>query len=193
MAKKRLLRWAALLALLAVLAVLAVAGLRRGLHRLELSLYPKGYSELVEPAAAENGLDPLLVYSIIRTESGFDPNAESGAGARGLMQITSVTFDWIKSKIASGEDIAFDDLFDPALNLRFGTYYFAACLERYQGDVATAAAAYHSGWGTVDGLLEQARYTADGKTLHTFPYAQMGRYVRKIEAAYQRYQALYKA
>ena len=179
----------AVLLALFLLGAILFAAFQKRIERWE---YPQHYPEYVTYYADKYGIDPLILYAFIRTESNFDPMAESDAGARGLMQITEITFDWIKSKIASGEDIAFDDLFDPALNLRFGTYYFAACLERYQGDVATAAAAYHSGWGTVDGLLEQARYTADGKTLHTFPYAQMGRYVRKIEAAYQRYQALYK-
>ena len=109
------------------------------------------------------------------------------------MQITEVTFDWIKSKIAPGEDLTFDDLYDPAVNIRFGVYYISACLERYHGDVSTAAAAYHSGWGTVDGLLESSDYSADGEVLHTFPYQQMGLYVTKINRAYERYQALYGA
>ena len=63
-------------------------------------------------------------------------------GARGLMQITDETFLWIKSKIAPGEEITFDDLFDPAVNIRFGTYLLATCLARYDGDFSTAAAAW---------------------------------------------------
>ena len=117
--------------------VLAVRGLREGLHRLDLARYPLKYTEYVENAAAANGVDPLLIYAVIRTESGFDPSAESNVGARGLMQITEVTFDWIKSKIAPGEDLTFDDLYDPAVNIRFGVYYVSACLERYHGDVST--------------------------------------------------------
>lgn len=180
------------LAVFAAVIVLAVLGLREGLHRLDLVRYPLKYTDYVEAAADENGVDPLLIYAVIRTESGFDPAAESGVGARGLMQITEVTFDWIKSKIAADEDLTFDDLYDPAVNIRFGVYYFSACLERYHGDVSTAAAAYHSGWGTVDGLLESSDYTADGHILHTFPYQQMGLYVTKITRAYERYQALYE-
>lgn len=181
------------LVVLAAVAVLAVRGLREGLYRLDLARYPLKYTEYVENEAVANGVDPLLLYSIIRTESGFDPNAESSVGARGLMQITEVTFDWIKSKIAKNEPVTFDDLYDPAVNIRFGAYYFAACLARYHGDVSTAAAAYHSGWGTVDGLLEKAEYSASGETLHTFPYEQMGLYVTKINRAYERYRALYGA
>ena len=64
---------------------------------------------------------------------------------------------------------------------------------RLGGALSTAAAAYHSGWGTVDGLLESSDYSADGEVLHTFPYQQMGLYVTKINRAYERYQALYGA
>ena len=97
------------LVVLAAVVVLAVRGLREGLHRLDLARYPLKYTEYVEKEAAANGVDPLLIYAVIRTESGFDPGAESSVGARGLMQITEVTFDWIKSKIAPGEDLTFDD------------------------------------------------------------------------------------
>lgn len=162
-----------------------------GLKQLEKSMYPTSYSDLVEQYAEQNQMDPLLVYSVIRTESGFDPNATSGVEARGLMQITEETFHWIKSKIAKDEDIDFDDLYDPKTNIRFGTYYFSRCLSRYENHVGTAAAAYHSGWGTVDKLLKDPKYSDDGKTLHTYPYEQMGRYVQKIDRAYMKYQKYY--
>ena len=107
------------------------------------------------------------------------------------MQITEETFDWIKSKIAPTEPLTFEDLYDPETNIRFGTYFVSYCLLRYQQDLATAAAAYHSGWGTVDDLLAQSEYSADGKTLDHYPYPQMRQYVRKITHSYQRYQEIY--
>lgn len=179
------------LVVLTAVAVLAVRGIQEGLHRIDLARYPLKYTEYVDGAAAANGVDPLLIYAVIRTESGFDPSAESNVGARGLMQITEVTFDWIKSKIAPGEDLTFDDLYDPAVNIRFGVYYISACLERYHGDVSTAAAAYHSGWGTVDALLQKEEHSADGITLQGFPYNQMHHYVEKITVCYAVYQNLY--
>ena len=113
--------------------------------------------------------------------------------ARGLMQITDETFQWIKSKIAPTEALTFEDLYDPEVNVRFGSYYLAVILERYDQDIATAAAAYHSGWGTVDQLLEQEKYTEDGQTLIVFPYEQMDLYVKKIHRNYDIYQRLYGA
>lgn len=155
--------------------------------------YPIQYAEYVTYYADKYDIDPLMLYAFIRTESNFNPRADSDAGARGLMQITEVTFDWIKSKIAPTEDLTFEDLYDPETNIRFGSYFVSYCLLRYQDDLATAAAAYHSGWGTVDDLLVQSQYSADGKTLDHYPYPQMRLYVKKITSSYQRYQEIYTA
>lgn len=181
---------------LAVLLVLALAGallfalFQDKINRWE---YPIQYAEYVTYYADKYDIDPLMLYAFIRTESNFDPMADSDAGARGLMQITEVTFDWIKSKIAPTEELTFEDLYDPETNIRFGSYFVSYCLLRYQDDLATAAAAYHSGWGTVDDLLAQTQYSADGKTLDHYPYPQMRLYVKKITSSYQRYQEIYTA
>lgn len=179
--------------LLAVLVLLIAAALTMvfGGRRLHEASYPQKYSEYVTYYADKYQIDPLMIYSVIRTESGFDPQAQSNVDARGLMQITEETFEWIKSKIAPNEDLVFEDLYDPETNIRFGTFYFVRCLERYQGDLATAAAAYHSGWGTVDQLLKDPNYTQNGETLIVFPYTQMDRYVSKITHSYSAYQELY--
>ena len=164
MAKKAKSRRPGLLrTLLAVLVVLALAAtllftvFRRQVDTME---YPCRYNEYVEYYAGKYNIDPLILYSFIRTESNFNPNAQSNVGARGLMQIT-------------------------------GTYFVSYCLLRYHDDLATAAAAYHSGWGTVDNLLSQAEYSSDGETLDHYPYPQMRLYVRKITNSYQRYQDIY--
>lgn len=176
------------LVFLLVLGVLCLPPVRT---RMEKAFYPCKYSALVEQYAAEYDLDPLLVYSFIRTESGFDPAATSSVNARGLMQMTEETFLWMRSKIAAGENVTFDDLYDPAVSLRYGCYYLHLCLQRYNGDVATAAAAYHSGWGTVDTLLQMEEHSTDGVTLQGFPYNQMHHYVEKITACYAVYTRLY--
>lgn len=153
--------------------------------------YPIKYQKEVLHWAQEFGVDPYMVFAVIKTESGFDPSAESSASARGLMQMTSDTFDWIKGKIAPDEALTFDDLYDPEVAIRFGVCYFAYCMDRYGQDLSTAAAAYHSGWGTVDGLLQDSANTPDGVRLTTFPYRQMNHYVNKINNSYREYQQLY--
>lgn len=179
---------ALVLLVLAGMLVLSVPAVR---DKVERQLYPCKYQAVVEQWAQTYDLDPLLVYSFIRTESGFDPDATSAVGARGLMQMTEETFLWLRSKIAPEEDVTFGNLYDPAVNIRFGCYYLRLCMERYHGDVATAAAAYHSGWGTVDTLLQMEEHSSDGQTLKGFPYNQMHHYVEKITACYGVYTRLY--
>lgn len=161
-----------------------------GKHLLRME-YPRRYEEYVQYYADKYEMDPLILYAFIRTESNFDPRAQSDAGARGLMQITEVTFDWIKGNIAPDEPLTFDDAFDPETSIRFGSYFVKYCLARYEDDLATAAAGYHSGWGTVDDLLDDRRFTDDGSTLNGFPYEQMNLYVKKITSSYRWYQRLY--
>ena len=184
----RLLRRLVVLVCIAAVLLTALPPLAREDDRL---LYPRKYSRQVEQWAAEYELDPLLVYAFIRTESGFDPAATSSVEARGLMQMTEETFIWLRSKIAPDEGLLFANLYDPETSIRFGCYYLHLCMERYNGDVATAAAAYHSGWGTVDALLQMEEHSADGETLQGFPYNQMNHYVKKITSCYARYQRIY--
>lgn len=161
-------------------------------HLVQTKLYPTPYTEYVEKYSQQYDLDPLLVYSFIRTESSFKPDARSNVDARGLMQITEMTFDWIKPRVEADESVVFGDLYDPETCIQFGTYYLSRCLTRYQGDVSTAAAAYHSGWGTVDKLLVNEAYSQDGETLDVFPYTQMNHYVTKISKTYAKYLEIYR-
>lgn len=176
-----------------LLAVLLVAGsLVFSVWHSEIDelRYPRKYSEYVEYYADKYDLDPLTLYAFIRTESNFDSYAESDVGARGLMQITEVTFDWIKSKIAPTEALTFEDLYDPETNIRFGSYFVAYCLLKFE-DLSTAAAAYHNGVTAVSELLKNSDYSSDGKTLDEFPYPQMRQYVHKITTSYKKYQEIY--
>ena len=97
-----------------VLAAALLLCLPTALRRIEEQIYPCRYASVVEGYAAAYEMDPLLIYTFVRTESGFDPEAVSSVGARGLMQMTEETFEWIKTKIAPDEPLTFDDLFDPA-------------------------------------------------------------------------------
>ena len=186
-ARRLALALAALVVLLLAVGILVTTFGRTQIEEME---YPRRYEEYVTYYADKYELDPLVLYAFIRTESNFNPEAESSAGARGLMQITEITFDWIKSRIAPSETLTFDDLYDPEVNIRFGSYYVAYCLLEY-GDLATAAAAYHSGLGTVGELLANPDYSSDGRTLDEFPYPQMRRYVHKITTSYARYCEIY--
>lgn len=157
-------------------------------EKFQKATYPLKYQEYVEQYAKEFGIDKYLLYAFIKTESNFEPQAQSSAGAIGLTQITEETFSWIKLKLCPKEELVFEDLYEPNVSIRFGAYYISRCLDRYSGSIDTAAAAYHSGWGTVDKLL--ARQGTE--ILVEFPYVQMNNYVYKINKAYTSYQEIYQ-
>ena len=168
---------------LLALLLAAITLLNRGSDTVMNTAYPRKYDEYVTYYAGKYQIDPYILYSIIRTESNFNPQAESNVGARGLMQITEITFDWIKTKISPDEPLTFADLSARGVHIRFGS--------RCDDDLATAAAAYHSGLGTVDTLLADSQYSQDGKVLDAFPYPQMRRYVQKVTDAYAQYSEIY--
>lgn len=97
-------------------------------------------ASVIDAAAAEYGVDPLLVKAIARVESCYDSSAISGAGAQGIMQLMPAT----------ARELSVTNSFDPVANIRGGTQYISWLLERYDGDKELALAAYNAGPGAVD-------------------------------------------
>lgn len=93
-------------------------------------------------------IDPALIAGVIFQESKF-LDQTSDAGARGLMQITPDTADTIES-LSGGSTFTFDDLADPELNIRYGTFFLRYLMNKYDGDEAAALAAYNAGEGNAD-------------------------------------------
>lgn len=174
--------------LLAALLVAAAVLLRLGYDRFQKSVYPLRYSELVEENAKENGLEPALVYAVIRAESSFDPDARSRAGALGLMQLMPETFDWLQQQ--SGTQYSEQDLFRPEVNIRFGCRFLAMMTEKY-GVRRTALCAYNAGSGAVDSWLKDPGLSSDGKNLSRIPYPETANYADAVEQNYDRYKKLY--
>lgn len=153
--------------------------------------YPQKYSESVSRYAAEFQVDEPLVYAVIRTESGFREDVESYAGAIGLMQLMPSTFEWLQEKLDGGVIYTSESLKTADINIRYGTYFLSLLLERYDGNISTACAAYNAGITNVDEWLGDSRYSADGHTLTTAPYAETQSYIERIEKAEQLYRELY--
>lgn len=114
--------------------------------------YPLRYESIVRSHARTYDLDPALLAAVIYTESRFDPEARSGAGALGLMQLLPDTARGIAIR-TGGEGFVVDDLFDPEINVRYGSWYLRNLLRKYGQDERLALAAYHAGQGNVDGWL----------------------------------------
>ena len=154
-------------------------------------VYPVRYAEYVEKYSDENNIDKYFVYAIIRTESNFDEKAESGVGARGLMQLMNDAFDWVKYRMNDERNIGYSDMFTAEYNIEYGTYLISMLYNEY-GDKRTALAAYHSGRGNVNKWLEDKDYSDDGKTLKKYPSPTTEHYVNKVMTAYNGYTNLYK-
>lgn len=166
---------------LAVTAVCLVDVMRK-------KLYPREYSEYVEKYANEYDVPEALVYAVIRTESSFDPNATSHAGAHGLMQLIPDTMDWLSRLL--GEEAPTGDIYDPETNIKYGTYYLRHLYDRFDS-WDTAIAAYNAGHGKVGTWLKDTRYSDDGVELKNIPYTETRNYVNKISEAYDIYNELY--
>jgi soluble lytic murein transglycosylase len=113
----------------------------------ELTL-PLRHEDVIRQQAAEKGVDAALIAAVIYSESKFS-DQESSAGARGLMQITPEAAKFIE-KQSGGTTFKLEDLSDPEINIRYGTFLLHELLERYDGDEAAALAAYNAGPGNAD-------------------------------------------
>jgi len=98
------------------------------------------YDGIINRAAARNGLDPALVGAVVRQESGFRADAVSTAGAQGLMQLMP----------SSARDLGVADPFDPGQNVDGGARLLRSLVDRYDGRLDYALAAYNAGPGAVD-------------------------------------------
>lgn len=173
-----------------LLAVLIIAAVLLRPMVLKWS-YPLKYEEQVEKYAAEYGLDDMLVYSIIRCESSFDPEARSHAGACGLMQLMPATAQWFaenKEQIEYSQEM----LFDPDYNIRLGCVYLSYLEERFDGNLGNMLAAYNAGEGRVRQWLSSPIYSEDGQNLSAIPYPETKNYVERVQNAYAMYNQLYR-
>ena len=151
--------------------------------------YPTDYEEYVIKYSNEYDCDPVLVFSVIKVESGFDPNAVSEVGARGLMQLMEDAFEWIKFRLDDDRGYTFDDIFKPELNIQYGTYYLSYLLDKYDGSIELTAAAYHCGMGMVDSWIENGTIDPEHFRISDIPDEndQTANYVDKIMNAYEHY------
>ena len=153
--------------------------------------FPIKYEETVTKYSEEYELDPLMIYSIIKVESSFDENAESNKGARGLMQITPSTGEWIAEKLKI-EEFHSDDLFIPEINIMMGTWYFNYLAEKFDNDISLVIAAYNAGPGKVQNWLKDKETSENGQDLNNIPYKETENYIKKFDNTYEQYKELYK-
>lgn len=148
--------------LVLVVAVIAIvvggvwfAATRTTVPGVSAAIYPIHFREGIARVAEDYEIDPYLVAAVVQTESGYDPEAVSSAGAVGLMQLMPDTAEWITSlKIWQGGEAP--TLTDPEDSLELGACYLAFLLDRFSGYIRPALAAYNAGQGTVMEWVEAA-------------------------------------
>ena len=136
-----------------------VPRLRGGAAQRVVTLPATPYDPYIEMVARENGVDPTLVKAVALVESGFNPKARSSKGAQGLMQLMPAT----------AKQYGVSNIHDPYQNLNAGAKHLRDLLDRYQGDVVLALAAYNAGSGAVQ------RYGG------VPAYAETQDYVKKVQ------------
>ena len=123
--------------------------------------------DLIEPAAAKYELDPNLVAAVIWAESSGDPKAVSTKGAQGLMQLMPKT----------ARDMGVSDVLDPSQNVDGGSRYLREMLDRHDGDLSRALAAYNAGpeavrkYGGIPPFRETQNYV--GKVMRAYERARV--------------------
>ena len=126
---------------------------------------PRRFESIVRSVSQRHGVDPDLVWAVMKAESNFNPHARSRKGARGLMQLMPGTAR--QHKVA--------DIYDPAENINGGVRHLQLLLNRFRGDVRLAVAAYNAGARTVDRYRDIP------------PYSETKRYVLRVLAYYKFY------
>lgn len=158
---RRVLSLTVLLGVLAGLVLYVQAAEPSWYYRLR---YPLAYESIVRGHAENYALDPALLAAVIYQESKFDTEARSEAGAVGLMQLQPDTARGIALR-TGGSKFRVDDLTNPEINVRYGSWYLRHLLNKYD-DERLALAAFNAGQGNVDRWREEGKGIAFAETRH---------------------------
>jgi soluble lytic murein transglycosylase len=153
-------------------------------EELQSYLYPRVHWDIVSRVSAQYGIDPLLVLSVIREESRFDPMARSTAGAFGLMQLMPATARRFDSRLKSSQDI-----FGVENNIRIGVCYLNQLIKEF-GSYTYAIAAYNAGEDIVRQWLKKGQYGSADQFIEDIPYDETRNYVKKVLTSFFEYKRM---
>jgi soluble lytic murein transglycosylase len=152
--------------------------------------FPQPYLDEVTKRARERGLNPAIIYAIMREESGFNAGIESYANAYGLLQLMLPTANDMAKKTGRGT-VAPRDLFQPAVNIELGTMFMKVLSESYDGHAALIIGGYNGGRGNIDKWLKDRGRMPLDLWVEEIPFAQTREYVKRVTTSYWVYHWLY--
>ena len=150
------------------------------------SLLAKPFAGCVTQSSKKYNVSEPLIYAVMKAESLFNPNAESHAGAIGLMQLMMPTAKEIAKKTGMGQ-VSKEALKNPCISIELGTFYISWLMKNLKNDITLVAAAYNAGIGNV---LKWPYDTEDMFTVMV-PFAETKGYIERIKKFYYQYQLLY--
>jgi soluble lytic murein transglycosylase len=148
----------------------------------ELTL-PLRHDDIIRQQAHEKGVDAALIAAVIYAESRFHDQTSS-AGARGLMQITPAAAREIE-RLSGGTTFKLNDLSNPEINIRYGTFLLGELLGRYNGNKVAALAAYNAGPANVE------RWGGSNLNLADIQFPETRAYVEDVLAKQGEYRREY--
>jgi soluble lytic murein transglycosylase len=147
--------------------------------------YPYAYWDTVEAISGKHCIDPLLVLSVMREESTFNPDARSSAGALGLMQLMPQTAFRLDSNLRLGITNT-SQVYNIKNNIHLGTYYLSILIKEF-GSYAYALAAYNAGEEKVRRWIQKGNYKSIDEFIEDIPYAETRNYVKRVMTTFFEY------
>jgi soluble lytic murein transglycosylase len=152
--------------------------------------WPAPFGDQVRAATDDGGgLEPALLYAVMREESGYRPRIVSVSGARGLLQLMPDTAAQVARKAGMPEHSE-EDLFLPRVNIRLGALYLDELLRRFDGRISAAVGSYNAGPQAVARWLKRAS-GEDDEWVESIGYEQTRGYVKRVLRSLHAYRVLY--
>ncbi len=157
---------------------------------LELS-YPRAYRSIVETEAEKYGIEPYILWALMRTESSFNTLAVSPAEARGLMQVIWQTSQRI-SESGGFVDMGNAQILLPSVSIALGAYYTSILLEKFAQQKPLAFAGYNAGPHRIAAWLDRKPMMKMDQFVEEIPYLEARLYVKKVLETLLVYRRLYE-
>lgn len=151
--------------------------------------YPRAYGASVLPAAERSGIEPELVWAIMRQESAFSPVALSHSNAQGLMQVIPSTWDWIAELLREQPG----DPWDVDANVRYGVHYLRWLDDYHGGDVELVVTSYNRGQGYIRRLFQGPEVAGDKDEFYrSIDALETREYLQRVMVNLEVYRLLYR-